>query len=163
MGRGSRGSRGLMVESRTCNWKVASLSLSPAGIVGGGSECTALSPPSIPRRGALGQGNEPPTAPRAPQHKRLPTATGVCSLLCVYFGCVFTAVCVLRVCVFTAVCILRVCVHCCVCTSGVCVHCCVCTSGVCSLLCVCTLDGLIAEHKFRVCVTVLGCISLSHC
>ncbi len=59
------GSRGLMVESRTHNRKVASLSLGPAGIVGEGSECTALSPPSIPRRGALEQGTEPPTAPRA--------------------------------------------------------------------------------------------------
>ncbi len=49
------------------------------------------------------QGTEPPTAPRAPQHRRLPTAPGVC-LRCV---CVFTAVCVC-VCVFTAVC---VCVH----------------------------------------------------
>ncbi len=31
-------------------------------------------------------------------------------------------------------------------------------------VCVCTLDGLNAEHKFRVWVTVLGCISrhLSH-
>ncbi len=45
----SRGSCGLMVESRTCNPKVVSLSLGPAGTVGGGSECTALSPPSIPR------------------------------------------------------------------------------------------------------------------
>ncbi len=41
-------------------------------------------------RGALEQGTEPPTAPRAPQHKWLPTAPGVCSQ-CV---CVFTAVCV---------------------------------------------------------------------
>ncbi len=38
--------------------------------------------------GALEQGTEPPTAPRAPQHKWLPTAPGVCS------WCVFTAVCV---------------------------------------------------------------------
>ncbi len=29
----------------------------------------------------------------------------------------------------------------------------------CSLLCVCTLDGLIAEHKFRVWVTILGRMS----
>ncbi len=64
----------------------------PAGIVGGGSECSALSPPSIPWRGALEQATEPPTAPRAPQHKWLPTAPGLCSLcVCV---CVFTAVCV---------------------------------------------------------------------
>ncbi len=40
---------------------------------------STLSPPSIPRRGALEQDTEPPTAPRAPQHKWLPTATGVCS------------------------------------------------------------------------------------
>ncbi len=45
----SRGSCGLMVESRTRNPKVVSSSLGPAGTVGGGSECTALSPPSIPR------------------------------------------------------------------------------------------------------------------
>ncbi len=38
--------------------------------------------------GALKQGTEPPTAPRAPQHTCLPTAPGVCSLLCVcvHFG-----------------------------------------------------------------------------
>ncbi len=59
-----------------------SSSLGPTGIVGGGSECTALSPPSIPWWGALEQGTEPPTAPRVPQHKWLPTALGVCSLLC---------------------------------------------------------------------------------
>ncbi len=40
--------------------------------------------------GAVGQGTEPPTAPRVPQHNWLPTAPGVCSR-CV---CVFTAVCV---------------------------------------------------------------------
>ncbi len=40
--------------------------------------------------------------------------------------------------------LLRVCVH------GVCV---------CSLLCVCTLDGINAEHKFRVWVTILGHMS----
>ncbi len=73
-----------MVDSRIHNRKVVSSSLGLAGIVGGGSECTALSPPSIPWRGALEQGTEPPTAPRAPQHKWLPTAPGVC---------VFTAVC----------------------------------------------------------------------
>ncbi len=38
--------------------------------------------------GALEQGTEPPTAPRAPQHKWLPTAPGVLTV------CVFTAVCV---------------------------------------------------------------------
>ncbi len=84
-----KGSRCLMVESRARNRKVVSSSLGLAGIVGEGSECTALSPPSIPRRGALEQGTEPPTAPWAPQHKWLPTALGVC--VCV---CVFTAVCV---------------------------------------------------------------------
>ncbi len=76
----SQGSRGLMVESRTRNRKVVSLSLGPAGIVGGGSECRAFSPSSIPRRGALEQDTEPTTAPRTPEHH--------CS------GCVFTAVCV---------------------------------------------------------------------
>ncbi len=34
-----------MVESRTSNGKVVVSSLGPAGIVGGGSECPALSPP----------------------------------------------------------------------------------------------------------------------
>ncbi len=62
--------------------------LGPAGIVGGGSECTALSPPSIPQLGALEQGTGSPTAPRAPQHKWLPTALGMSVV------CVFTAVCV---------------------------------------------------------------------
>ncbi len=57
------GSRGL-IESWTYNRKVASSSLGPAGIVGGGSECTAPSPQSIPRRGSLELGTEPPTAPR---------------------------------------------------------------------------------------------------
>ncbi len=79
------GSCGLMVEIRTHNRKVASSSLGPAGIVGGGSKCTAISLHSIPRRGALEQGTEPPTAPWAPQHKWLPTAPGVCSqCLCVH-------------------------------------------------------------------------------
>ncbi len=65
-----------MVESRTPNRNV-----------GGGRECTALSPPLKPRRGALKQGTEPPTAPR------VPTAPGVCSLcVCV---CVHCYVCVL--------------------------------------------------------------------
>ncbi len=58
-----------------------SSSLGPAGIVGGRSECTALS--LHPQYHDWGeQGTEPPTAPRAPQHW-LPTAPGVCSLLCV--------------------------------------------------------------------------------
>ncbi len=86
------GSCGLMVESRTHNRKVASSSLRQLGIVGGGSECTVLSPSSIPRRGALEQGTEPTTAPWAPRHKWLPTAPGVCSWC--------------------------VCVHCCVCALG---------------------------------------------
>ncbi len=34
-----------------------------------------------------------------------------------------------------------------------------CSGCVCSLLCVCTLDGLNAEHKFRVWVTILGRMS----
>ncbi len=91
-----------MVESQTHNRKVASSSLGPSGIVGGGSECTALSP----RQSALEQGTEPPTAPRAPQHKWLPTAPGVC------------------------------------------VHC-----------CVCALGWVNADHKFRVWVSILGCMS----
>ncbi len=37
-----------VLESLTHNPKVASSSFGPAGIVGGGSECTALTPPSIP-------------------------------------------------------------------------------------------------------------------
>ncbi len=70
---------------------------------------SALSPPSIPRlrsrflyllskvslftfqRDALEKGTEPPTAPQAQQHKWLPTAPGVCSLLCV---CVCSLMCV---------------------------------------------------------------------
>ncbi len=36
------------VESRTCNRKVLSSSLGLGEIVGGGSECTALAPPSVP-------------------------------------------------------------------------------------------------------------------
>ncbi len=35
-----------------------------------------------------------------------------------------------------------------------------CPPGVCSQ-CVCTLDGINAEHKFRVWVTIIGCMSLS--
>ncbi len=43
--------------------------------------------------GFLEQGTEPPTAPRAPQHKWLPTAPGVCSrCVCV---CVHCCVCAL--------------------------------------------------------------------
>ncbi len=83
------GSCGLMVEIRTHNRKVASSSLGPAGIVGGGSKCTAISPHSIPRRGALEQGTEPPTAPWAPQQCSCPLLR-----VCVHGVCVFTAVCV---------------------------------------------------------------------
>ncbi len=68
------------LESHTRNRKVAGSSLGPAGIVGGGRECIVLSPPSLPR---LEQGTKPPTAPRAPQHKWLPTALGVCVCVCV--------------------------------------------------------------------------------
>ncbi len=84
----------ILWESHTAPCIVVSSSLGPAGIVGGGSECTALSPSSIPRRGALwARHRTPPTAPRAPQHKWLPTAPGVCSrcvcvhcCVCVHFG-----------------------------------------------------------------------------
>ncbi len=75
-----------MVESRTHNQKVASSSLRPAVSIGGGSECTALFPPSIPRRGALEQVTEPPTAPRAPQHKWLPTAVFTAVCVCTWMG-----------------------------------------------------------------------------
>ncbi len=51
------GSHGLMVRESD-----SGSSLGPAGIVGGGGECPALSPPSIPRLSALEQGTEPPTA-----------------------------------------------------------------------------------------------------
>ncbi len=75
--KGIRESRGLMVESRTRNPKVVSSSLGPAGILGGGSEYPALSPPSISRRGALEQGTEPGLPGRR-------SINGcVCSLLCV--------------------------------------------------------------------------------
>ncbi len=76
-----------MVENQSHNQKFASSSLGLAGIVGGGSKCTVLSPPSIQRRCALEQGTEPPTTPRAPQHKWLATALGVCvfSAVCVHF------------------------------------------------------------------------------
>ncbi len=48
------------LESQTSNPKVASSSLGQTGIVGGGSECPALSLPSIPQRGDLEQDTEPP-------------------------------------------------------------------------------------------------------
>ncbi len=60
------------------------------------------------------------------QYKWLPTAPGVC------------------VCVCVCVCVHGVCVCVCVCVCSRCVCVCVC-------VCVCTLDGLNAEHKFRVC------------
>ncbi len=120
------GSRGLMVESRTLNPKFASLSLGPAGIVGGGGECTALSPPSIPRRGAFEQGTEP---------RLLPGCRSIndCSLLwvCVHGVCVCVCVCVFTVCVFTVCVCTLLCVCVCVCVHGVCV----CVHGVC--VCVC--------------------------
>ncbi len=69
---------------------IVSSSVGPAGIVGGGSECTALSSPSKPRRGALEQGTEHPTAPRAPQHKWLNSVCSRCvcvhCCVCVHFG-----------------------------------------------------------------------------
>ncbi len=101
----TKGSCGLMEESRTHNRKVASSSLGPAGIVGGGSECPALSTPSIPRLRCLWAVHthssehthtEPQTAPRVPQHKWLPTAPGVCSrCVCVHGVCSLLCVCTL--------------------------------------------------------------------
>ncbi len=79
------GSHGLTEESRTHNRKVANSSFGPAGMRG----VNALSPPSIPRRGALEQDTDPPTAPRAPQHKWLPIALGVCSRCVCVHCCVF--------------------------------------------------------------------------
>ncbi len=80
----------LMLESRTHNRKVVTSSLSPAGIVGGGervSECTALSlHPLYHDWGTLEQGTDPSTAPRAPQHRWLSPAMGVCSR-CLYVPC----------------------------------------------------------------------------
>ncbi len=76
----------------------------------------------------------------------VPLSTEVCVCVCAHCSrCVFT------VCVCALLC---VCVHCCVCVfTAVCV---------CSLLCVCVhLDGLNAEHEFRVWVTILGRMSLS--
>ncbi len=58
------GSRGLMLESRTRGRKVASSSLGPAGNVQRSQYHDWCS---------LEQGTEPPTAPQAPQHERLPT------------------------------------------------------------------------------------------
>ncbi len=63
--------RGLMHANR----KVVSSSLGPAGIGGGG--CSLLL--QYHDWSGLEQGTEPPTAPRAPQHKWLPNATKVIS------------------------------------------------------------------------------------
>ncbi len=81
------------LESRTRNQKVVSSSFGPAGIVGEGSECTALSPPSIPRRGALEQDTETSTAPPVSQHK---SAQGVCSR-CVCTMCTWMGKCRARI------------------------------------------------------------------
>ncbi len=62
-----------------------SSSLGPAGIVGGGVQCSIHL--QYHDGGALEQGIELPNAPRVPQHKWLPTALGVC---------VFSAVCALH-------------------------------------------------------------------
>ncbi len=79
------GSRGLMLESRSCNRKVVGSSLGPAGIVGGGSECPALSPSSIPRLSC------PWARHRTPNCSPGTTAPGVCSrcvcvCVCAHFG-----------------------------------------------------------------------------
>ncbi len=94
------GSHGLMV--RGCNPKVAGSSLGPAGIVGGGTECTALSPPSIPRlRGPCARHRTPNCSPGCPLLR-----------VCVHGVCVFTAVCACSRCVRVHGCVR---VHCCVC------------------------------------------------
>ncbi len=74
-----------VVESQTHNRKVASSSLGPAGIVGGGVNVQRSLHLQYHDEVPFEQGTEPPTAPRALQHKWLPTAPGVC---------VFIAVCV---------------------------------------------------------------------
>ncbi len=79
-----------MVESLTPNRKVVRLSLGPSEIVVGGVN-TVLSSPSIPRRSALEQGTELPTAPGR-------RSINGCPLLWV--------------------CVHGVCVHCCVCALG---------------------------------------------
>ncbi len=84
------GSRGLMLESRTCNPKDASLSLSIAGIVGGGEwMSSALS--------TFSTTTEVPLS-KAPNPQLLPGHRSIkgCPLLqvCVHGVCVFTAVCV---------------------------------------------------------------------
>uniref|UniRef100_A0A671PL21 Trafficking kinesin-binding protein 1-like n=1 Tax=Sinocyclocheilus anshuiensis TaxID=1608454 RepID=A0A671PL21_9TELE len=76
--------------SRTRNPKVVGSSLVPAGIVGGGSECTALSP-------TFNTTTEVPLS-KAPNPQLLPGCRSInsCPLLrvCVHGVCVFTAVCV---------------------------------------------------------------------
>ncbi len=81
---------------RTRNLKVTSSSLRSGRNYRWGEWMYTLSPHSIPQRGALEQGTEPPTAPWAPQHKWLPAALGVftvcvCSLLCVCSAAVCTS------------------------------------------------------------------------
>ncbi len=73
------GSRGLMVESRTHNERLGVRVSFRQGFVGGGEGKAST---------------EPPTAPRVPQHKWLPTAPGVCSRCVCVCVCVFTAMCV---------------------------------------------------------------------
>ncbi len=91
------GSNGLMVwESDLLPWRLRVRVSGPAGIVGGGSECTALSPPSIPRL------RWDPWA----RHRTPNCSPGAAALAAHCSGCVFT-VCV---CVFTS--------HCCVCALG---------------------------------------------
>ncbi len=83
--------------SRTHNRKVASSSLGLAGIVGGGSECSALSPP-------FNTTTEVPLS-KAPNLQLLLGRRTI-------NGCPLLRVCVHGVCV---------CVHCCVCVHDVCV------------------------------------------
>ncbi len=105
------GRPGLMVRESNSQPFVVSSSLRSGRNCRWGSECTALSSPSIPRL-------------RCPwaRHRTPNCSPGAATLAAHCSGCVFT-VCV------------------------------------CSLLCVCTLDGLNAEHKFRVWVTILGRMS----
>ncbi len=81
----------------------------------------------------------------------------VCVCVCVHCS---ECVCFHGVCVCS---LLRVCFH------GVCVCVCVCSllrvrfHGLCVCVCVCVhVDGLNAEHKFRVWVTIHGRLSLSY-
>ncbi len=64
-----------------------SSTLGPAGIVGGGSECTALFPPSIQRLRSPWAKHRTLITPRVPQHKWLTTAPGVCmNEWCIYIA-----------------------------------------------------------------------------